>query len=210
MEWNLVFFINSALLGVGLAMDAFSVSLANGLNEPKMKKGRMTLIAGVFAGFQAFMPFAGWVCVHTVLQYFQVFEKFIPWIALLLLCYIGGNMLKDGIQNKEEESEVKSLGIKELIIQGVATSIDALSVGFTIADYTIIYSLNTMYKGEEITGETITLKLSISSPHIYTEDNEITVNDVIKNESNIMLFVLLVGFIAMIGVGIILLCKRRR
>ena len=135
MEWNLVFFINSALLGVGLAMDAFSVSLANGLNEPKMKKGRMTLIAGVFAGFQAFMPFAGWVCVHTVLQYFQVFEKFIPWIALILLCYIGGNMLKDGIQNKEEEVETAELGFKALMVQGVATSIDALSVGFTIAEY---------------------------------------------------------------------------
>ncbi len=135
MEWSLMFFLNSALLGVGLAMDAFSVSLANGLNEPKMKKSRMTLIAGVFAGFQAFMPFIGWVCVHTVLQYFQVFEKFIPWIALILLCYIGGNMLKDGIQNKEEEVETAEVGFKALLVQGIATSIDALSVGFTIAEY---------------------------------------------------------------------------
>ena len=135
MEWNLMFFVNSALLGVGLAMDAFSVSLANGLNEPKMRKGRMGLIAGVFAGFQAFMPFIGWVCVHTVLQYFQVFEKFIPWIALILLCYIGGNMLKDGIQNNEEEVEKAEVGFKALMVQGVATSIDALSVGFTIAEY---------------------------------------------------------------------------
>ena len=135
MEWNLMFFVNSALLGVGLAMDAFSVSLANGLNEPKMRKGRMGLIAGVFAGFQAFMPFIGWVCVHTVLQYFQVFEKFIPWIALILLCYIGGNMLKDGIQNNEEEVEKAEVGFKALMVQGIATSIDALSVGFTIAEY---------------------------------------------------------------------------
>ena len=141
MEWNLVFFVNSALLGVGLAMDAFSVSLANGLNEPKMKKGRMTLIAGVFAGFQAFMPFAGWVCVHTVLQYFQIFEKFIPWIALALLGYIGGNMLKDGIQNKEEEVETAEVGFKALMVQGVATSIDALSVGFTIAEYGLLMAV---------------------------------------------------------------------
>lgn len=141
MEWNLVFFVNSALLGVGLAMDAFSVSLANGLNEPKMKKGRMTLIAGVFAGFQAFMPFIGWVCVHTVLQYFQVFEKFIPWIALILLCYIGGNMLKDGIQNKEEEVETSEVGFKALMVQGIATSIDALSVGFTIAEYGLLMAV---------------------------------------------------------------------
>ena len=135
MEWNTLFFINSAMLGMGLAMDAFSVSLANGLNEPTMKKRRMAKIAGVFAGFQALMPLIGWVCVHTVLQYFQVFEQFIPWIALLLLCYIGGKMLKDGIRKDEEESEVKLLGFKELVIQGIATSIDALSVGFTIAEY---------------------------------------------------------------------------
>ena len=141
MEWSLMFFVNSAMLGVGLAMDAFSVSLANGLNEPKMKKGRMCQIAGVFAGFQAFMPFIGWVCVHTVLQYFQVFEKFIPWIALVLLCYIGGNMLKDGIQNNEEEVEKTEVGFKALMVQGIATSIDALSVGFTIAEYGLVMAL---------------------------------------------------------------------
>ena len=141
MEWNLMFFVNSALLGVGLAMDAFSVSLANGLNEPKMRKRRMGLIAGIFAGFQAFMPFIGWVCVHTVLQYFQVFEKFIPWIALALLGYIGGNMLKDGIQNNEEEVEKAEVGFKALMVQGVATSIDALSVGFTIAEYGLLMAV---------------------------------------------------------------------
>ena len=142
MEWNLMFFINSALLGVGLAMDAFSVSLANGLNEPTMKKGRMCQIAGTFAGFQALMPFIGWVCVHTVLQYFKIFETFIPWIALILLCFIGGNMLKDGIQNKEEdEVEVTEIGFKALMVQGIATSIDALSVGFTIAEYGLLMAI---------------------------------------------------------------------
>jgi len=135
MELNWLFVLNSAALGVGLAMDAFSVSLANGLNEPKMKKSRMTMVAGVFAGFQALMPMIGWICVHTVLQYFQVFEKFIPWIALILLCYIGGGMLRDGIQNKEEEVEKAEVGFKALVVQGIATSIDALSVGFTIAEY---------------------------------------------------------------------------
>ena len=135
MELNWLFFVNSAALGIGLAMDAFSVSLANGLNEPKMKKRRMALIAGVFAGFQALMPMIGWVCVHTVLQYFKIFETFIPWIALILLCYIGGGMFKDGIQNKEEEVETTEICFKALIVQGIATSIDALSVGFTIAEY---------------------------------------------------------------------------
>ena len=141
MEWNLMFFVNSAMLGVGLAMDAFSVSLANGLNEPKMKKSRMTLMAGVFAGFQALMPFIGWVCVHTVLQYFQMFETLIPWIALILLCFIGGKMLKEGIENNEEEVEKTEVGFKGLIVQGIATSIDALSVGFTIAEYGLVMAL---------------------------------------------------------------------
>lgn len=135
MDWSFVFFFNSALLGVGLAMDAFSVSLANGLNEPKMKKGRMCKIAAVFSVFQAAMPMIGWVCVHTVLQYFNKFEKFIPWIALILLGYIGIKMLVDGIKNKDSQEAKKAVGFKELMIQGIATSIDALSVGFTISDY---------------------------------------------------------------------------
>ena len=141
MEWNLMFFVNSAMLGVGLAMDAFSVSLANGLNEPKMRKRRMAMIAGVFAGFQALMPFIGWVCVHTVVQYFKIFESFIPWIALILLCFIGGKMLKEGIENKEEEVEKAEVGFKALIVQGIATSIDALSVGFTIAEYGLLAAI---------------------------------------------------------------------
>ncbi len=134
MEWSVLFFFNSILLGVGLAMDAFSVSLANGLNEPDMKKKKMCLIAGVFALFQAVMPMIGWVCVHTVLQYFQALEKFIPWIALILLAFIGGKMLIEGIRDQNELQKTK-VGMTALLIQGVATSIDALSVGFTIAGY---------------------------------------------------------------------------
>ncbi len=135
MEWNLLFFVNSILLGVGLAMDAFSVSLANGLNEPSMKPEKMCGIAGVFAFFQALMPVTGWVCVHTVLRYFQAFAKFIPWIALLLLGYIGGKMIKEGICGGEHEEGAAGLSVGLLLLQGVATSIDALSVGFTIAEY---------------------------------------------------------------------------
>lgn len=134
--FDFLFFFNSALLGVGLAMDAFSVSLANGLNEPAMKKGRMSLIAGVYAFFQFAMPMIGWICVHTIVRYFGAFERFIPWIALILLLYIGGSMLVEGIKNKDSVDEtVKKLGFGTLIVQGIATSIDALSVGFTIADY---------------------------------------------------------------------------
>lgn len=135
MEQNLLFLLNNVLLGVGLAMDAFSVSMANGLSEPDMKKGRMCTIAGVFAGFQAFMPLLGWVCVHTVVRYFRAFEKFIPWLALTLLVFIGGKMLIDGFRNKELEGNNSGVGNGALLIQGIATSIDALSVGFTIAGY---------------------------------------------------------------------------
>ncbi len=140
MNYNILFFLNSILLGVGLAMDAFSVSLANGLNEPHMHKRKMCGIAGVFGGFQALMPMIGWVCVHTIVEYFQVFRKFIPWIALLLLAYIGGGMLLSGIRH-EDEDEKPGVGIKALLIQGIATSIDALSVGFTISDYDLIMAL---------------------------------------------------------------------
>lgn len=134
MDLSVRFFLNSILLGIGLAMDAFSVSLANGLNEPKMKKRKMCLVAGVFAAFQFVMPLIGWFCVSTVAQYFSLFEKCIPWIALILLCYIGGKMLYEGIKNKGECEEA-AVGFSALLIQGVATSIDALSVGFTISDY---------------------------------------------------------------------------
>lgn len=138
MDWNLVFFINSILLGVGLAMDAFSVSLANGLSEPNMKNGRMALIAGTFAVFQGVMPMIGWICVHTIVRYFKTFEKLIPWIALLLLLYIGGKMLIEGIRGDDEEGDIKKLSMGVLMVQGIATSIDALSVGFTIASYNLI------------------------------------------------------------------------
>lgn len=129
-----VFVLNSVLFGIGLAMDAFSVSLANGLNEASMSKPRMCGIAGTFAGFQILMPLLGWVCVHTISEVFTSFHKFIPWIALALLLYIGGKMLIEGIRNKEETKAAVGLGA--LMVQGIATSIDALSVGFTIADLT--------------------------------------------------------------------------
>ena len=141
MDWNSVFFLNSILLGVGLAMDAFSVSLANGLNEPGMRREKLCGIAGTFAVFQAIMPLIGWLCVHTIVQYFRAFEKFVPWIALILLLYIGGKMLIEGIRNKPEEAEKKKLGLTVLLVQGVATSIDALSVGFTIAEYELPMAL---------------------------------------------------------------------
>jgi putative Mn2+ efflux pump MntP len=134
-------FLKNSLLGVGLAMDAFSVSLADGLHEPCMKKRRVVLVALVFALFQAAMPLLGWVCVHTVVQYFRAFEKLIPWIALGLLCWIGINMILESRECDQEDCCCHRVGFRTLLVQGIATSIDALSVGFTIACYDLPQAL---------------------------------------------------------------------
>lgn len=132
------FFLENALLGVGLAMDAFSVSLANGLREPGMRGGRVTKIAGVYGIFQYLMPLLGWICVHTVVSLFSSLEKIIPWIAFALLGWIGGKMLWEGLREQSDPDGAptdRRLTTRDLLLQGVATSIDALSVGFTIEQY---------------------------------------------------------------------------
>ena len=142
--------INSLLLGAGLAMDAFSVSIANGLEEPSMRKRRICAIAGVYALFQFAMPLIGWFFVHSLALAFRAFQPFIPWIALILLSVIGAKMIWEGLakktpgdqetaQNSKPSSGKITLGV--LLVQGVATSIDALSVGFTIADYTVLSAI---------------------------------------------------------------------
>lgn len=138
---DFAFFINSMLLGVGLAMDAFSVSMANGLNEPHMARRKIAIVAATYALFQVLMPMIGWVCVHTIVQYFTAFQTFIPWIALGLLGYIGGKMLVEGIRGDAPDEGDAHLTAKVLLLQGLATSIDALSVGFTIANYDLIAAL---------------------------------------------------------------------
>ncbi len=155
MSYYLLFVINSVLLGFGLAMDAFSVSLANGFAEPSMKKKRMLYISGIYAFFQFAMPVIGWFLVHFAVTFFTGFQKFIPAIALILLAFIGGKMVKEGIDARKcnnngqcdncpnKECDIKEsvtqgeLTTRLLMLQGIATSIDALSVGFTIADYSI-------------------------------------------------------------------------
>lgn len=158
MDWSILFFVNSILFGIGLAMDAFSVSMANGLNEPEMDRKKELLIAGAFGVFQTLMPLIGWVLVHTAMNTFQQIQKFIPWIALILLCWIGGKMIAEGVQSRKEAqpesaapaAEAKGpdavkpaakLGLWALFVQAVATSIDALSVGFTIAEYDFSHAL---------------------------------------------------------------------
>lgn len=136
---NFLFFLNSALFGIALAMDAFSVSIANGMNEPNIKVKKAFLISGIFAFFQALMPLIGWLCVHTILEKFSIFEKFIPYIALGLLSFLGIKMILDG--RKKDDDKKVVIGFIGLIVQGIATSIDALSVGFTIANMVFIEAL---------------------------------------------------------------------
>lgn len=170
MDWSVLFFVNSILFGIGLAMDAFSVSMANGLNEPEIDRRKELLIAGAFGVFQTLMPLIGWVLVHTAMNTFQQIQKFIPWIALILLCWIGGKMIAEGVQSRKEAQPESAaldgtpggntaaagnpaapaaeaakpaakLGLWALFVQAVATSIDALSVGFTIAEYDFSHAL---------------------------------------------------------------------
>lgn len=155
MQWESIFFINSILLGTGLAMDAFSVSIANAMIESTMSRKRECAVASVYAFFQFVMPLTGWILVHTITEKFSLFQRFIPYIALILLSYIGGKMLMEALasakteksaetttgENSSAQSEQKNdnpvnrISVKTLILQGIATSIDALSAGFTIANY---------------------------------------------------------------------------
>ena len=130
--WELI--VISLGLGVGLAMDACAVSMSNGLNEPQMKFGKATLIAAMFGFFQALMPMIGWVCVSFIAEKFVKFTVCIPYVALALLAFIGGKMLYDGIKHKDDdENKGRVLTFGVLIVQAIATSIDALSTGFSLA-----------------------------------------------------------------------------
>ena len=129
MDLSALFFFNSACLGVGLAMDAFSVSVVNGLGKPDMSRQEALKIASVFAFFQFLMPVTGWFLTHAMVTHFLAFQHYIPFLSLGLLLMIGGNMIRDS----RKEGQLVVAGT--LLLQGVATSIDALSVGFTIAQY---------------------------------------------------------------------------
>ena len=199
-----IFILNSIMLGFGLAMDAFCVSMTNGLTCQNLNVRNRLKMAGTYAGFQFLMPLIGWFCVRTVAERFALFHRMVPWIALLLLLYIGGKMLLEawqirqsrvghnvheegliqdyhqsdtdvlmtddhhqpdtdilmtddlhqsdaGASSPDSQSDQKAktqetpapamISWPVLIMQGIATSIDALSVGFTIVDYSLTTAL---------------------------------------------------------------------
>ena len=141
MDWRLLF-LNSIFLGFGLALDAFSVSVADAMANPDMKKSRKISIAFTFAFFQMLMPLSGWFCVRTIADKFSLFQKAIPYIAFILLAYIGLKMVIESRKGEEEKDEGAAvLTFATLMVQGISTSIDALSVGFAIADYSSLEAL---------------------------------------------------------------------
>lgn len=134
--------LSGLLLGLGLTMDAAAVSMSNGLEEPKMKPIKMFYIALLYGVFQGVMPLLGYFFGHLLFENFSFIKDYhlIPIVALIILLILGSKMIIDGIKEIKkpaEEREIKKIGFKLLIIQAIATSIDALSTGLSFADYQI-------------------------------------------------------------------------
>lgn len=125
--------ISLFLIGVGLSMDAFAVSVCKGLAMRRVNKKQAVVIGLFFGGFQALMPLIGWLLGVR-------FEKYITridhWVAFVLLACIGGNMIREACSQDEESATLEldlPLDIKEMFLMAIATSIDALAVGITFA-----------------------------------------------------------------------------
>lgn len=122
-------------MGTGLSVDAFSICVACGIYDARMRVRRAFVVATMFAASQFVMPLLGWMCVRTVSEHFSVFERLIPWIALVLLVTLGGNMLYESFCHKEDSYAVRNYGLGFIFLQSVATSIDTLTVGFATSAY---------------------------------------------------------------------------
>lgn len=123
-------FFELFLIGIGLSMDAFAVSICKGLSMQKIDKKYTLCIGLFFGGFQALMPLTGYLLGS---QFSGYIERFDHWIAFVLLALIGFNMIKESREEEEEEKPYAGVNFKELLILAVATSIDALAVGVTFA-----------------------------------------------------------------------------
>ena len=138
-------------LGIGLSMDAFSISLASGLEEPNMKFKKQFIIAFAFGFFQYMMPMIGYIFVSVLSNVFSIIKKFLPYISFVLLSYIGIKLILEGIKYNGNDNELKKIEeefsktessiskfISVLLFEAVVTSIDALSIGFTMGNYNFI------------------------------------------------------------------------
>lgn len=126
--------IELVLISIGLAMDAFAVSICKGLAMKKVNKKQCVIIALFFGGFQAIMPLIGWLLGYQFADRIVMIDH---WVAFVLLLYIGGKMVLEGWRERNEELDIKEmdppLNYKELIVMSIATSIDALAVGITLS-----------------------------------------------------------------------------
>lgn len=127
-------FLELFLIGVGLSMDAFAVSVCQGLSMTKIRWGHALTVGLYFGGFQALMPFIGWMLGSQFAARIQSFDH---WVAFILLMLIGGNMLREALSDEEDEAEDAAIGAgldhKKLFLMAIATSIDALAIGITFA-----------------------------------------------------------------------------
>lgn len=128
------FFIQTLLIGIGLSMDAFAVSICKGLGMSKLNEKQMLIIALYFGGFQALMPFLGWAVGARFSSYVS---QYAHWIAFILLAVIGGKMMHEALTESEDcennDEKDKKLSHKELLFLAIATSIDTLAVGISFA-----------------------------------------------------------------------------
>jgi len=133
-------YIETFLLGLGLAMDAAAVSAVNGFTEPKMKLIKILFMAFLYGSFQGFMPMIGYVAGSLVVN---ILSNIIPYVALILLTYLGGKMIYDGIKGDDENDDdiVTGITMKTLVLQALATSIDALSVGLIFSKSTVMEAI---------------------------------------------------------------------
>ena len=168
--------IEIILIAIGLAMDACAVSTTDGLSEPKMKWNKILLISGLFGLFQGAMPTFGYLAVTVFslvlgADFTRIFCYFVPYIALIVLCYLGVKLIIDSVK-KEEDEETKKLTLGVILVQAVATSIDALSVGVVLGDLPmfeammsfLIIAIITFSKSETSFRMLVSICLNLSSP----------------------------------------------
>ena len=201
LTWVLVFEV--FLIGSSLSMDAFAVSVTDGLCYRNLTKVKGATIPLAFGLFQAVMPLIGYFVAFGLGQAFEeIFDKIDHWIAFVLLAIIGGKMIYDAIKqlrSKEEEIKEKKYSVPEVLVQGVATSIDALFVGVSFAATEgLKNSIPNVLVGVAIIGVT-TFVISLAGLLIGVK-----IGNVLKNKSGIAT---LIGGLVLIGIGLKILIE---
>lgn len=120
--------VSLLLLAVGLSMDVLSVSAVTGFGMGRMSRGEMLRLAGAFGAFHVFMPFLGWLAGGSIVELISGYDH---WVAFLLLAFVGGRMLLEGVRGGEEVSQGRILETRSLLLFSLAVSIDGVAVGLS-------------------------------------------------------------------------------